>query len=67
MGGVEATDFDSPVPAPQIATSGKFYFVVEGPQAWAELARHLIQQALSNNGVGGKGSSGYGYLKVLLS
>jgi CRISPR type III-B/RAMP module RAMP protein Cmr6 len=67
MGDKEATDFDSPVPVPQIATSGKFYFVIEGPQAWAELARHLIQQALLNNGIGGKRSSGYGYLKVLMT
>ncbi len=66
-GEVEATDFDSPIPAPQIATSGKFYFVIEGPPAWAELARHLIQQALADRGIGGKRSSGYGYWKVLMT
>ena len=31
------------------------------------IARHLIQQALLNNGIGGKRSSGYGYLKVLMT
>jgi len=65
-GETPATDFDSPIPAPQIATQGKFYFVIEGPQAWAELARHLLRQALEHQGIGGKRSSGYGYLNVFL-
>lgn len=66
MGEKEATDFDSPVPAPQIATCGRYYFVIEGPEAWAGLASRIIQQALSEKGIGGKRSSGYGYLQALM-
>jgi len=60
-GGVAATDFDSPIPAPQIATRGKFYFVVEGPEAWVNIGLSLLRKGLVEIGVGAKKSSGYGF------
>lgn len=59
-GAVEATDFDSPVPAPQIAVQGSFLFALEGPGGWRELAEKLLVMALTSYGVGSKTTSGYG-------
>ncbi len=57
----EATDFDSPIPAPQIAAQGSFLFAVEcGEKAWAEHACKLLAQALQDWGIGGKTAAGYG-------
>lgn len=56
-----ATDFDSPIPANQIAVTGKFYFVIEGDTRWASMAVKLLKVALTQNGIGGKRSSGYGF------
>lgn len=56
-----ATDFDSPVPAPQIAVRGSFYFVIEGDPAWAKLALRLLENGLALRGIGAKRSSGYGF------
>ncbi len=55
-----ATDFDSPVPAPQLAVQGSFLFVIEGDSGWATLAATVLKQALLQRGIGGKRSSGYG-------
>lgn len=63
-GAVPATDFDSPIPASQIATQGSFYFVLEGEPAWCGIAQTLLQFALEERGVGGKRSSGYGYFDL---
>ncbi|MHB1592309.1 MAG: type III-B CRISPR module RAMP protein Cmr6 [Sulfuricella sp.] len=60
-GETPATDFDSPIPANQIAVTGKFYFVIEGDQRWASMAVKLLEVALSEYGIGGKRSSGYGF------
>ncbi|MEQ1526007.1 MAG: type III-B CRISPR module RAMP protein Cmr6 [Gallionella sp.] len=56
-----ATDFDSPIPAPQIAVQGRFYFVIEGDPAWSKLAKRLLDKGLSERGIGAKRSSGYGF------
>ncbi|GIX35133.1 MAG: hypothetical protein KatS3mg126_0912 [Lysobacteraceae bacterium] len=56
----DATDFDSPVPAAQIAVQGAFRFVVEGPEGWRALAMGMLVRALTLSGVGGKTTSGYG-------
>ena len=61
LGEKPATDFDSPIPAPQIAVQGSFYFVVEGTQVVTGLAVSLLKKALSERGIGGKRSSGYGF------
>lgn len=55
-----ATDFDSPVPSPQIAVRGSFHFVIEGQPLWTRLARRLLEEGLRQHGVGSKRSSGYG-------
>ena len=60
MGGAHASDFDSPIPAPQIAVQGRFRFVLEGPSVWREHARILVCRALTEAGVGSKTTSGYG-------
>jgi len=59
-GANEATDFDSPVPAPQIAVTGGFRFVVSGPDGWRELAMGMLTRALTTIGIGGKTTTGYG-------
>ena len=55
-----ATDFDSPVPNPQIAVQGSFLFAIEGPPEWLDLAEQMLIAALSARGVGAKTRSGYG-------
>lgn len=62
-GEVEATDFDAPIPASQIATQGSFYFVVEGDESWASIGLDLLVKGLKEMGVGAKTSSGYGFFK----
>lgn len=56
-----ASDTDSPIPAPQIAVQGGFYFVIEGDPDWVPVAAALLQNGLQQWGIGGKKSSGYGY------
>ncbi|MDP2361400.1 MAG: type III-B CRISPR module RAMP protein Cmr6 [bacterium] len=56
-----ATDMDSPIPAPQIAVRGSFYFVVEGDPAWSRAAAHILRSALDLRGIGAKRNSGYGF------
>lgn len=41
-----ATDFDSPIPAPQIAAQGKLPFVLDGDPACCETTRSLLQHGL---------------------
>lgn len=60
LGSAYATDFDSPIPAAQIAARGRFRFVLEGDSAWCKLAIALLRAALTRRGVGGKTTSGYG-------
>ena len=62
--GKPATDFDDPVPAPQIAVQGQFHFVLEGEPAWGTLACSLLKSAMAERGIGGKRSSGYGYFST---
>lgn len=59
--GAPATDFDSPIPAPQIAVQGSFRFTLEGRTAWCDVVARLLRDTLTERGVGGKRSSGYGY------
>lgn len=60
-GAEPATDFDAPVPAPQIAAQGSFYFVVEGAEAWVKIGLDLLGKGLKEIGIGSKTSSGYGF------
>jgi CRISPR-associated protein Cmr6 len=63
------TDFDSPTPVPFLSVAGRFRIAVawSGPEhaeakKWTELADSLLKRALSEWGVGGKTTSGYGRL-----
>lgn len=72
-GDVPPTDFDSPIPVPFLAASGKFLMALEysGPKpadkaeadqcgAWVKLAWNLLRETLTESGVGGKTTSGFG-------
>lgn len=59
-GSAAATDFDSPVPNPQVAVHGDFCFVIEGPSEWLGLSAEMLTEALCVRGVGAKTRSGYG-------
>ncbi len=61
--GAPATDFDSPIPAAQIAAQGEFHFTLEGEQTWRGVAEALLRFGLAELGIGGKRSSGYGYFE----
>lgn len=67
------TDYDSPTPVSFLSFSGKFHFCItwQGPDGqsdeekkqinnWMNLAWKLLVEALTEHGVGGKNSSGYG-------
>jgi len=66
------TDFDSPTPVSFLSVAGTFQIrlcwsgPVDAPseqaQAWTRLAMKLLREALTQWGVGGKTSSGYGRL-----
>ena len=62
-GKTPATDLDSPVPNALIGVRGSFLFTLEGEPLWIKLAIFMLQQALSENGIGAKTAAGYGYLK----
>jgi len=67
------TDYDSPTPVSFLSFSGKFHFCItwqgqDGQNSeeineinnWMSLAWKLLTEALTEHGVGGKNSSGYG-------
>lgn len=60
----EATDFDSPVPNQQLAVQGGFYFCIEGDEQWVKFAKQLLENTITQLGLGAKGASGYGYFEI---
>lgn len=60
----EALDIENPIPNQQIAIQGSFYFVIEGESRWVEFAQMLLQDMLVEQGMGAKGSNGYGYFNI---
>lgn len=60
----EALDIENPIPNQQIAIQGEFYFVIEGEQEWADYAKQLLEDTLSEMGLGSKTASGYGYFET---
>lgn len=56
------TGRDSPVPAPQLAVRGAFWFAVEGVSPWREHGASLLKIGLSDPkfGVGAASHAGYG-------
>lgn len=64
-GMAEALDMESPVPNQQLAVQGSFYFVIEGAnQQWVAFAKQLLENMLTESGMGAKGTSGYGYFRT---
>lgn len=59
-----ADNTESPIPNQQLAVQGSFYFAIEGEKELASLAHSLLINMLSEQGVGSKTSSGYGYMVV---
>lgn len=59
-GQMAPSDMESPIPAPQIAVIGSFYFMIEGDPEWTMFGAKLLQLGLQSWGIGGKKSSGYG-------
>lgn len=57
----KADGTESPIPNQQLATSGGFYFVIEGNKNWANYACQLLKAMLATQGMGAKTASGYGY------
>lgn len=57
----EALDIENPIPNQQIAMTGSFYFTIQGVSAWVKYALDLLKGALQYQGLGAKGSNGYGY------
>lgn len=68
--GTAPTDFDSPIPVNCLSVSGGFRFAIswssptadgaESREKWLTLVGELIEEAVSDWGIGGKTSSGYG-------
>ena len=57
----EALDIENPIPNQQLAVQGDFYFCIEGTGNWTAFAKQLLENMLKDQGVGAKGSNGYGY------
>lgn len=65
QGKVPATDFDVPVPVPQLGVQGDFWFVFSCTHsAWRSIVKDLLLKALSEHGVGSKTSLGNGIFKL---
>lgn len=58
------TGRDSPIPAPQLAVQGAFWFVIEGVSPWREHGASLLKIGLSDPkfGVGAASHVGYGLI-----
>ena len=59
----QADGSESPIPNPQIATGGAYYFVIEGAPDWTRYALGLLNATLEHQGLGSKTASGYGYFR----
>lgn len=57
-------DWDSPTPVPFLTAVGAYLVALAGPTAWVKAAYAILEQALEEEGIGAKTSSGYGRLKV---
>jgi CRISPR type III-B/RAMP module RAMP protein Cmr6 len=65
----EATDFDDPIPNPQLAVAGKMQLIVShaniGP-AWAKVCMQWLCRALAQRGAGASKNTGYGRFEPLV-
>ncbi len=67
---VPPADWDSPIPVGFLSASGKYLLAltsVEGGETWLTIALRILKEALENEGVGAKTSSGYGRAKFIES
>ncbi len=60
----KALDMENSTPNQQIAIQGGFYFTLQGDEQWVDYAKELLIATLKNQGMGAKGSSGYGYFEL---
>ena len=67
---VPPADWDTPIPVPFLSASGRYLMALAGPddsensRQWVQVAFRILQQALLEEGVGAKTSSGYGRMKL---
>ncbi|MGB3220397.1 MAG: type III-B CRISPR module RAMP protein Cmr6 [Anaerolineae bacterium] len=57
-------DWDSPTPVPFLTATGKYLIAIGGPPAWVEKAFEILANALAEEGIGAKTSSGYGRMRI---
>lgn len=60
-------DWDSPTPVPLLAATGKYLIALAaepGWEKWRDPAFEILKQALAEDGVGAKTSSGYGRMRL---
>ena len=58
-----ATEFDSPVPATQVAVRGRFLFAWDASPEESAIIEPLLVRALTEQGIGGKRTTGYGLFR----
>lgn len=69
QGGVAApADWDSPKPVPFLSATGRYLIAVAsdtGWESWRDAAFEILKQALAEEGIGAKTSSGYGRMEFV--
>lgn len=61
---VPPSGIESPIPVAFLTTHGRFLLAVSGPEAWAEAALDILQEALLEEGLGAKTAAGYGRMEL---
>jgi len=57
-------DWDDPNPISFVTARGSYLVVLEGPDAWTDVAMTLLKRALRRDGIGAKTAAGYGRLDL---
>lgn len=67
-GSVAPADWDSPEPVPFLSATGRYLVALAGPDKdWENVTFRILQQALQEEGIGAKTSSGYGRMTLNLN
>lgn len=61
---VPPADWDSPTPVSFLSATGSYLLALHGPDEWVEAAFEILNQALKEEGIGAKTSSGYGRMEI---
>lgn len=61
---IAPSGIESPNPVAFLTTRGRFLLAVSGPEAWAEAALDILQEALLEAGLGAKTAAGYGRMDL---